>query len=63
MDNGVSQLVFSATIAYFRKDPTLVTLRAFLSLCKSINTVYEKYTKYRNPCGQGFFGIFSALSI
>ena len=41
-----------------KKDPTLVTLRAFLSLSRSINTVHGKYIKYKKSCGQGFFGCF-----
>ena len=45
-------------IVYFKKDPTLVTLRSFLSLRRSINTVYDKYIKYKKPCRQGFFGGF-----
>ena len=56
--NSFPGLLFSSAIAYFKKDPTLDTFRAFLSLHKSINTAYEKYIKCKKPCGQCFFRTF-----
>ena len=56
-------ILFCSVIAYFKKDPTLFTLTAFLSLCRSINTVYEKCMKHKKPCRQGFLGIFFASFI
>ena len=47
--NVLMFFLFSSTVTYFQEDPTLVTLRAFLSLCKSTNTLYEKYIKYKKP--------------
>ena len=61
MSTSFPGLLFSSTVPYFRKDSTWVTHRAFLSLCKSINTVYEKCVKYKNPCWIVLFGIFFLL--
>ena len=56
--NLTSRASFLLNDSLFKKDPTLGTLRAILSLHKSINTGYEKYVKPKIPCKQRFFGIF-----
>ena len=54
MDYGLCQPHFQGFFSpqqqlVLEKTPTLVTLRAILSLRKSINTVYEKYIQHKNP--------------
>ena len=53
-------LIFRASFlfndAYFKKDPTHKS--PCLSIRKLINTVYEKYIKYKKTSGEGFFEIF-----
>ena len=67
LHNGLSQphlqgFFFSAQRSLiFKKDPTLVTLTAFLSLRRSIHAVYEKYKKYKKLCRQSFFVIFFSV--
>ena len=45
-------------LAYFKKDPTLGTPRAFSSLFRSIDTVYEKYIKLKSPADNISLGFF-----
>ena len=73
MDNGLSQPHFHSTASFllndnlFKNDPTLGTLRAFLSLNKSTNTVYEKYVKCKKALSTtflwDFFSFFRAIHL
>ena len=59
--NLASRASYLHNDSLFKKDPTLGTLRASLSFCKSINTVYENYIKSKKSCRQCFCFVFVFL--